>query len=406
MSSSHPGPSRSPASSHRPRLSPAHPLADVGTTIFAEMGALAAAHDAINLGQGAPDVDGPAEMIEAAAVALRKGPNQYAPGTGIPQLRQAIADHQARYYDLTVDADEGVLVTVGCTEGIAASLLGVCVPGDEVVVLEPSYDSYGAVASLAGATLVPVTLQSPEWRLDGDALAAAVTDRTRAMLINSPHNPTGRVLDADERDAVARVAIEHDLIVITDEVYEHLTFDGHRHVPLATMPGMFERTITLSSAAKTFAMTGWKVGWASGPPDLVAAAKRAKQFLTYTSSGALQHGVVAGLALGDEPIDAIRNDLDHQRQLLVEVLTEAGFSVRPPEAGYFITADAAWTGVTTGREFCELLPAAIGVAAIPLSSFYLDPQRGGTLVRFAFCKQPDLITEAGKRLSNLTPGSL
>lgn len=392
----------SPGSVTRSRLSPNHPLANVGTTIFAEMGALAAAHGAINLGQGAPDVDGPVEMIEAAAAALRAGPNQYAPGTGIPELRQAIADHQRHYYDLSVDSDEGVLVTVGCTEGIAASLLGVCSAGDEVIVLEPSYDSYGAVAALAGATLVPVTLQSPEWRLDPDALAAAVTVRTRALLINSPHNPTGRVLDADERGAIARIAIEHDLIVITDEVYEHLTFDGHVHVPLATMPGMFERTITLSSAAKTFAMTGWKVGWASGRVDLIAAVRRAKQFLTYTSSGALQHGVAAGLAMGDAPIDAIRNDLLDQRQLLLDVLTEAGFSVLAPEAGYFITADAAWTGVNTGREFCELLPAAVGVAAIPLGSFYVEPDRGGTLVRFAFCKQPDLIAEAGSRLSMLS----
>ncbi|MEZ5382832.1 MAG: aminotransferase class I/II-fold pyridoxal phosphate-dependent enzyme [Microthrixaceae bacterium] len=382
-------------------LAHAHPLAEVGTTIFARMSALAAAHGAINLGQGAPDEDGPREMIEAAAGALRAGPNQYAPGTGIPELRQAIADHQRRHYGLVVDADHGVLVTVGCTEGLAASLLGVCVPGDEVVVLEPSYDSYGAIASLAGAKLVPVTLRPPEWRLDPDELAAAVTDRTRALLINSPHNPTGRVLDEAERAAIAKVAIEADLLVITDEVYEHLTFDGHRHVPLATLPGMFERTITLSSAAKTFAMTGWKVGWASGPPELIQAVRRTKQFLTYTSSGALQHGVVAGLAMGDAPVGAIRADLEHQRGLLTEALAAAGFQVRPPEAGYFVTADAAWTGATDGMEFCRRLPEAVGVAAIPLSAFYVDPARGGSLVRFAFCKRPDLIAEAGRRLAGM-----
>ena len=386
----------------RPMLPPDHPLAGVGTTIFAEMGALAAAHGAINLGQGAPDVDGPVEMIEAAANALRAGPNQYAPGDGIPELRRAIADHQARYYALSVDPDAGVLITVGCTEGIAAALLGVCVPGDEVIALEPSYDSYGAIASLAGAQLVPVTLRPPGWRLDADALSAAVTERTRAMLINSPHNPTGRVLDETERAAIAHVAIEADLVVITDEVYEHLTFDGNRHVPLATMPGMFERTITLLSAAKTFALTGWKVGWATGPAELIDAVRRTKQFLTYTSSGALQHGVAAGLALGDAPIAEIRSGLVAQRDLLIEVLTDAGFEAPVPEAGYFVVADAAWTGATNGLEFCQRLPEAVGVGAIPLSSFYLQPERAGALVRFAFCKRPDLIAEAGRRLAGLT----
>jgi N-succinyldiaminopimelate aminotransferase len=390
----------------RPLLSTHHPLADVGTTIFAEMGALATAHGAINLGQGAPDADGPIEMIEAAAAALRSGPNQYAPATGIPELRQAIAHHQRHYYDLEVDPDAGVLVTVGCTEGIAASVLGICAPGDEVIVLEPSYDSYGAVAALAGARLVPVTLRPPKWRLDGDALAAAVTDRTRALLINSPHNPTGRVLDDEERDAIAKVAIDADLVVITDEVYEHLCFDGHRHVPLATMPGMFERTITLSSAGKTFALTGWKVGWASGPPELIKAVRRTQQFLTYTSPGALQRGVVAGLAMGEAPIDAVRAGLDQQRGLLLDVLAGVGFDVTPPEAGYFITADASWTGVADGRDFCLRLPEAVGVGAIPLGAFYVDPDRGGAMVRFAFCKQPDQIAEAGRRLSALTQGPL
>ena len=385
-------------------LPPGHRLAGVGTTIFAEMGALAAAHGAVNLGQGAPDVDGPREMIEAAADALRAGPNQYAPGDGIPELRHGVADHQARYYDLNVDPDAGVLITVGCTEGIAAALLGVCVPGDEVIVLEPSYDSYGSIASLAGARLVPVTLRPPEWRLDPDALRSAVTNRTRALLINSPHNPTGRVLDEAERAAVARVAIDADLVVITDEVYEHLTFDGNRHVPLATLPGMFERTITLSSAAKTFAMTGWKVGWATGPSHWIDAVRRTKQFLTYTSSGALQQGVAAGLALGDAPIEAIRSGLSAQRDQLIDVLGKAGFEAPVPQAGYFVIADAAWTGAADGMEFCRGLPETVGVGAIPLSSFYLEPERAGALVRFAFCKRPDLIAEAGRRLASLTPG--
>ncbi len=390
-----------PPSRGRSRLPTDHALAGVGTTIFAEMGALAAAHGAINLGQGAPDVDGPGEMIEAAVDALRAGPNQYAPGNGIPELRHAVADHQSRYYDLDVDPDAGVLVTVGCTEGIAAALLGVCVPGDEVIVLEPSYDSYGAVASLAGAQLVPVTLRPPEWRLDPDALRSAVTSRTRALLINSPHNPTGRVLDEAERAAIVQVAIDADLVVITDEVYEHLTFDGNRHVPLATMPGMFERTITLSSAAKTFAMTGWKVGWATGPAELIEAVRRTKQFLTYTSPGALQHGVAVGLAMGDEPIEAIRSGLCAQRNLLIDVLAEAGFEAPVPQAGYFVIADAAWTGASDGMAFCRRLPETVGVGAIPLSSFYLEASRAGALVRFAFCKRPDLITEAGRRLAAL-----
>ena len=271
-------------------------LQGIAPTIFAEMSALAVRTDALNLGQGFPDTDGPAEVIEAAARAMREGANQYAPGIGVPALRRAIADHQRRHYALDLDPDTEVAVTTGCTEAIAAALLGLVEPGDEVVVLEPYYDSYVAMLQMAGGVRRPVTLCSPDFRLDVDELRAALTPRTRFVLLNSPHNPTGAVLSRAELQAVADVALENDLVVITDEVYEHLVFDDHEHVPMATLPGMAERTLTLSSIGKSYSLTGWKVGWVTGPADLVAAMVSAKQWLTYTSGAPLQPAAAHALA--------------------------------------------------------------------------------------------------------------
>src|SRR3954466_8730904 len=277
----------------------AHRLRGIPPTIFSEMSALAARTGSVNLGQGFPDVDGPPSVIAAAVEALEHGQNQYAPGPGRPELRAAIARHQQRHYGLELDPDTEVLVTTGCTEAIAAALLGLVDPGDEVVVLEPYYDSYVAMIQMAGGVRRPVTLRAPDFRLDVEELRAAVTPRTRFVLLNSPHNPTGTVLTRGELQAVADVALEHDLVVITDEVYEHLTFDDHGHVPLATLPGMFERTLTLSSAGKSYSVTGWKVGWATGPAHLVGAVLSAKQWLTFTSGSPLQPAVA--FALDEEP---------------------------------------------------------------------------------------------------------
>ena len=294
-------------------------LHGIAPTIFTQMSALAMRTQSVNLGQGFPDVDGPPEVIARAIAALQHGHNQYAPGPGVPELRQAIARHQQRHYGIELDPDSQVLVTTGCTEGIAAALLGLVDPGDEVVVLEPYYDSYVAMIQMAGGVRRPVTLRAPDFRLDVDELRAAVTPRTRFVLLNSPHNPTGTVLTRDELQAVADVAIEHDLVVITDEVYEHLVYDVE-HIPLATLPGMAERTLTLSSAGKSYSFTGWKVGWATGPADLVAATMAAKQWLTFTSGAPLQPAVALALdELPDWPAELAR-DLRGRRDLLCDGL--------------------------------------------------------------------------------------
>jgi N-succinyldiaminopimelate aminotransferase len=379
----------------------------LGQTIFAEMSALAVATGSINLGQGFPDTDGPPELLDAAVQAIRDGHNQYPPGIGIPVLREAIAEHQQRHYGLVLDPDTEVLVTTGATEGIAAALLGLLDPGDVVVALEPFYDSYAAGVQLAGARLRGVPLQPPHFRLDLDRLADAVTDRTRLLLVNSPHNPTGAVLTRDERDGIAALAVERDLIVLTDEVYEHLTFDGVPHVPLATLPGMRERTLTAGSAGKTFSVTGWKVGWLTGPADLVGAARTVKQYLTYVSGAPLQPAVAVALRTQDAWVDALRTSLQQRRDLLVDGLLELGLATYRPSGTYFAISDVRSLGHEDATAFCRELPHRAGVVAIPCASFY-SPERAmaeqeRALVRWTFSKKPAVLTQALSRLAAAAP---
>ncbi len=373
-------------------------LQGLGTTIFAEMSALAAATGAVNLGQGFPDTDGPPEVMERAVEAIRAGANQYAPGPGVPELRLAVAEHQRRFYGIDLDPDSEVLVTTGATEAIAAALLALVEPGDEVVMLEPYYDSYAAAVAMAGGVRVPVTLRPPDFALDAGALRAAITGRTRLILLNSPHNPTGAVLSPTDLGAVARVAVEHDLLVVTDEVYEHLVYDGV-HVPIATLPGMRDRTLTISSAGKTFSVTGWKIGWATGPASLVAATRTAKQFLTYTSGTPFQLAVAAGLALPDGEYDGRRNALRERRDQLSEGLRALGYRVFPPSGTYFVTTDVRPLGYDDGLEFCRALPERAGVVAIPCQVFYDNVEEGRPLVRWAFCKRESVLREALRRLA-------
>ncbi|MFD9754877.1 pyridoxal phosphate-dependent aminotransferase [[Kitasatospora] papulosa] len=378
-------------------------LTEFGTTIFAEMSALAVRTGSINLGQGFPDTDGPEEIREAAVRALRAGHgNQYPPGPGVPELRSAVTEHQRRHYGLEYDPDTEVLVTTGATEAVAASLLALLEPGDEVVALEPYYDSYAACIAMAGGTRVPVTLRPHDgaYRLDLDELRAAVTPRTRLILLNTPHNPTGTVLTRDELAAVAALACERDLLVVTDEVYEHLVFEGE-HIPLASFPGMRGRTVTISSAGKTFSLTGWKIGWITASPELVTAVRSAKQFLTYVSGGPLQYAVADALRLPDSYFDALREDLRTKRDLLSAGLTEAGFEVYEPAGTYFVTTDIRPLGETDGFAFCRALPERCGVVAVPNAVFYDHREQGAPFVRFAFCKRTDVLTEAVSRLKGL-----
>ncbi len=380
-------------------------LAGLGTTIFAEMSALALTTGSVNLGQGFPDTDGPAEIARAAADAIMAGHgNQYPPGTGVPGLRQAIAAHQQRFYGLAVDPDTEVLVTAGATEAIAAALLALVEPGDEVIAFEPYYDSYAACIAMAGGVRVPVTLRPPDFRPDLDALAAAVTGRTRLILLNSPHNPTGSVFSRAELAAIAGLACEHDLLVVTDEVYEHLVFDGE-HVPISSLPGMRERTATISSAGKTFSFTGWKIGWVTAPAELIAAIRTVKQFLTYVSGGPFQYAIAEGLRLPDAYFAGLGADLRVKRDLLCAGLAAAGFEVYPPAATYFVTTDIRGLGPADGVEFCRDLPHRAGVVAIPSAVFYDNAEAGRTQVRFAFCKRPEVLREALDRLAKLPPGS-
>ncbi|MFC5727331.1 MULTISPECIES: pyridoxal phosphate-dependent aminotransferase [Nocardioides] len=377
-------------------------VADLPATIFAEMSALAVRTGSVNLGQGFPDSEGPPEVIAAAVDALRGGHNQYPPGIGIPALRQAIARHQQRHYGIELDPDTQVLVTTGCTEAIAGAILGLVDPGDEVIVLEPYYDSYPAMIAFAGGVRRAVTLRAPGFRLDPDELEAAVGPRTKLILLNTPHNPTGRVLDAEELAAVARVARERDLLVVTDEVYEHLTFDGHAHVPIATLPGMEERTLTLSSAGKSYSVTGWKVGWATGPAELVSAVMGAKQWLTYTSGAPLQPAVAVALDEHGEFPYRLCQELQARRDQLVGGLRAAGLTSYSPQGTYFATTDVSELGWASGRDFCRALPERAGVVAIPTEVFYDHPDAPGSgrrLVRWAFCKDAAVIDEAVRRLA-------
>jgi N-succinyldiaminopimelate aminotransferase len=386
-----------------------------GTTVFTEMTALAQQHDAVNLGQGFPDEDPPGAVLAAAHAALDAGHNQYAPGPGIAPLRSAVADHQRRFYAMDVDPDSEVTVTFGATEAVAASLLALCEPGDEVVVLEPTYDAYPAVLAMAGARVVRVPLTPPAtsvsgsdadplvrgpWTLDLDRLAAAFTDRTRVLLLNSPHNPTGLVLSAEELDVVAALCVAHDVIAVTDEVYEHLVFDG-QHRPLATRPGMRDRTITISSAGKTFSCTGWKIGWAVAAAPLTAAVRTTKQFLSFAGGTPLQHAVAVALRSGDEVFAAVGAVHRRRRDLLVSGLRAVGLPTTSAAGTYFVTADAAALGWEDGDAFCRWAPGAIGVAGVPVAAFVEDPVRVRSLVRFAFCKPDEVLEEGVRRLRSL-----
>lgn len=380
-------------------------LQGFGSTIFAEMTALATATGSINLGQGFPDYDGPREVLEAAIDAIRSGRNQYPPGSGVPELRAAIAEHQERFWGLRYDPDTEILVTAGATEALAGALLGILETGDEVALLEPMYDSYQACIALAGAVTRPVTLRPPTYAFDPDELRAAITPRTRVLLLNTPHNPTGVVLDLEQLRVIADLAIRHDLIVISDEVYEHLTYDGIRHHSIAELPGMRERTLVVSSGGKTFNTTGWKVGWLCGPSELVAAARAAKQFLTYVSSGPFQPAIAVGLRLPDAYFTELAADLQTKRDRLMSGLREAGFEVFGPAGTYFVTVDIRPLAPDgDGYAFCRSLPERCGVVGIPNVVFY-DRARhheGRHLVRFAFCKRLESIDEAVTRLKALS----
>ncbi|MET8988096.1 pyridoxal phosphate-dependent aminotransferase [Nonomuraea wenchangensis] len=375
-----------------------------GTTIFAEMSALAVQTGSINLGQGFPDTDGPAAMLDRAVQAIGSGANQYPPGPGVPELRRAVSEHRADHYRLDYDPSGEVLVTVGATEAIAASVLALCEPGDEVIAFEPYYDSYAASIALAQARLVPVTLRPVEGRFtfDPDELRAAVTPRTRAVLVNSPHNPTGTVFTREELEVVAELCRERDLIAITDEVYEHLTFDGVAHVPMATLPGMRERTVMISSAGKTFSVTGWKTGWVCAPAPLVTAVQTVKQFLTFTAGAPWQLAVAYGLRHELEWVSALRSGLQDKRDRLMEGLAAAGFEVLRPAGTYFVQTDIRPLGFTDGLELTRRLPELAGVVAIPTQVFYDRPERGRHYVRFAFCKKDEVIDEAAARLKRLS----
>ncbi len=354
----------------------------------------------INLGQGFPDSDGPAVMAEVAVKAIRHGHNQYPPGLGTPDLRRAIAAHQQRFYGLEYDPDGEVLVTAGATEAIAAAVLALCEPTDEVVMFEPSYDSYAPAVAMARATRRVVPLRPPSWNFDIDELAAAVNPRTRLLLLNSPHNPTGKVFDAAELAAIAELCVQADLLVVTDEVYEHLVFEG-RHLPLASLPGMRERTLTVSSAGKSFSFTGWKIGWVCGPAPMVAAVRTVKQFLTYVNGAPFQPAVAVGLGLPDEFFAGAASDLALRRDRLCDGLGAAGFEVFRPTATYFAMTDIRAFGDEDAVDFCRRLPERCGVVAVPASVFYDDAETGRSLVRFAFCKKLEVIEEAVRRLLGL-----
>ncbi|MFZ4719476.1 MAG: pyridoxal phosphate-dependent aminotransferase [Ilumatobacteraceae bacterium] len=377
-------------------------LQGYGTTIFAEMSQLAIATGSVNLGQGFPDSDGPREVLDAAIAAINDGLNQYPPGPGMPVLRHAIAAHQRRFYGVELDPDSEVLVTAGATEALAGTLLALLDTGDEVVTLEPMFDSYAPCISMAGAVTKPVTIRPPHYAIDPDELRAAITPKTKVLLFNTPHNPTGRVFTREEVQLVADLAIEHDLIVVTDEVYEHLVFDGAEHIALASLPGMRERTLTISSGGKTFNTTGWKIGWVCGPAALVNAVRTAKQFLTYVNGGPFQPAIAVGLGLPDEFYTGLAADLQAKRDRLMPGLEAAGFTVFPTQSTYFVTADIRPLQPDgDGMAFCRALPHRVGVVAIPTEVLYTNKHEGRHLVRFAFCKRFEVLDEAVERLRRL-----
>ena len=372
-------------------------------TIFAEMSALAAATDSINLGQGFPDEDGPAEVLEAARQAITDGLNQYPPGIGMPVLREAIAEHQQRFYGIAVDKDREVLVTAGATEALAATILALTEPGDEVVVFEPFYDEYAAITGLSGATLVTVPLVAPDFQPDLDAFASAVTDKTRLIIVNDPHNPTGAVFALETLQLIITLAERHGATIVTDEVYEHLLFDGKAHTPISSLPGGWERTVTISSGGKTFSTTGWKIGWITAPSDLIGPILAVKQFLTFVNGAPFQPAIAVGLRLGDDFFAGAAATLQRKRDILSAGLQSAGFTVSRPQGGYFVIADAAALGYHDAAAFCRELPSLAGVVGVPLSAFVLSEHRAATnsLVRFAFCKRESVLADAAERLATL-----
>ncbi|MDO0974827.1 pyridoxal phosphate-dependent aminotransferase [Mycolicibacterium frederiksbergense] len=378
-------------------------LQPYAVTIFAEMSALAARIGAVNLGQGFPDEDGPAGMLKVAQDAIAEGINQYPPGLGIPALREAIAEQRRRLYGVSYDPDSEILVTVGATEAIAASVIGLVEPGSEVLVIEPFYDSYSPVIAMAGChrVAVPMVSDAPGFAIDVEALRDAVTPNTRALILNSPHNPTGSVASAEELAAIAELAIARDLLVITDEVYENLVFDGLRHRPLAALPGMAERTVTISSAAKMFNVTGWKIGWACGPADLIAGVRAAKQYLSYVGGAPFQPAVAKALNDEDGWSLALRDTLQARRDQLAAALTDIGFGVHASHGTYFLCADPRPLGYADSTTFCAELPERAGVAAIPMSAFTSGDHGWNHLVRFAFCKRDATMNEAIRRLGVL-----
>ncbi|MEV5649345.1 pyridoxal phosphate-dependent aminotransferase [Nocardia sp. NPDC052254] len=375
-------------------------LRPFGATIFAEMTELAVRHDAVNLGQGFPDTDGPAAMLEVARTAIAEGGNQYPPGRGMPVLRRAIATDRRLRYGTDYDVDREVLVTVGATEALAAAVLGLAEPGSEVVLIEPYYDSYAAVVALAGATrrtarLVP---DGPGFALDLDSLRAAITPKTRMLLLNTPHNPTGAVFSRTDLEAIADLAREHDLVVVSDEVYEHLVYDGNTHISISTLPGMYERTVVVSSAAKTFSVTGWKIGWACGPAPLIDGVIAAKQFLSFVGGGPFQPAVAYALEHEQAWVRELRDSLSDKRIRLSEALDDAGFTVKRSDATYFVCADISALTSADALTFCRELPERLGVAAVPLSVFADDRAAWDRSIRFAFCKRDDTLDEAVRRL--------
>ena len=384
-------------------------LQGFGTTVFAEMSALAVTTGSVNLGQGFPDYPGPPEVLDVARAAIGTAADQYPPGPGRPELRDAIAAHVQRFRGLDYDPGDEILVTAGATEALSGALLALLDTGDEVVLFEPMYDCYAAGIAMAGGVARPVPLRPPAdgagpWTFDPDEVRAAITPRTRILLLNTPHNPTGKVFTADELNALAALSIAHDLLVLTDEVYEHLVFGGAVHRSIAALPGMRERTLVVSSAGKTFNVTGWKIGWICGPAPLVSAVRTAKQFLTYVNGGPFQPAVAAGLALPDEYFEHAARDLEYRRDVLVKGLTDGGLPVISPEATYFATVDVRPVQPDgDGLAFCRSLPERAGVVAVPTVVFY-DPAHahlGRHLVRFAFCKRDEVLAEAVERLRRL-----
>ena len=375
-------------------------MREFGETIFAEMSALAAKTGAINLGQGFPDTDGPQEIAELAITAIRDGHNQYPPGLGIKKLRDAISHHQMRFYGLEFDSETEVLVTAGATEAIAASLLAICEQGDEIITFEPYYDSYAASIALAGGVRRVITLNTPDYSFSIDDLEKLITAKTKAILLNSPHNPTGKVFTHNELNQIANLCIEHDLVAICDEVYEHLVFEG-QHIPLIQYPGMRDRTIQISSAGKTFSFTGWKIGWVCAQPALLDTVRTAKQFLTYVNGAPFQHAIAEALNLPDLYFDNFLEDMRVKRDCLSQGLEKAGLTTFTPQGTYFVTADIKNLGYEDGKQFCLDLPVQCGVVAVPNVVFYDNKDLGSTLIRFAFCKRLDVLEEAVERLQTL-----